>query len=372
MTPAVRQKQQALEYEPCPFEVKPSKGTLDPGRCQNLKIKFTPKEERSYSNELELNIFGSSNHFKLYLSGQGLEPRLEFSPPELEMGWMMVDSDGMEATVVVKNPCNFPIEFYALDFDEQYLEKKILRMAEESEDHEAQKWLKAELKARAEAEAKAMGKAAAARHRAITFHPESVAKVAGIPFSRAVLRPPGTAPSSWRREAQPHRGIVVIVHGPPRAGKKLTAQSKNKEAAEENIYKKYVKGKNLPAQKKEPAKVKGTKFTVSTAPAPQQLSIVSSRGEELNCLSCVLPEELLVDILSERLQQKDCYKGVVFDGLESLFASSLESSLLCVLRAVKNCHHIYVVNLQQDYASWKAKNKAERKKKEAQREKEGS
>ncbi|KAM3664992.1 hydrocephalus-inducing protein homolog [Ammospiza maritima maritima] len=449
MTPAVRQKQQALEYEPCPFEVKPSKGTLDPGRCQNLKIKFTPKEERSYSNELELNIFGSSNHFKLYLSGQGLEPRLEFSPPELEMGWMLVDSDGMEATVVVKNPCNFPIEFYALDFDEQYLEKKILRMAEESEDHEAQKWLKAELKARAEAEAKAMGKAAAAtkeqahvaftespflgseemgrmvrikaRHRAITFHPESVAKVAGIPFSRAVLRHPGTAPSSWRREAQPHRGIVVIVHGPPRAGKteiaaglcqyygaahmsidtvvkeamannqspaglrarllctqaaleqkgkKLTAQSKNKEAAEENIYKKYAKGKNLPAQKKEPANVKGTKFTVSTAPAPQQLSIVSSRGEELNCLSCVLPEELLVDILSERLQQKDCYKGVIFDGLESLFASSLESSLLCVLRAVKNCHHIYVVNLQQDYASWKAKNKAERKKKEAQREKE--
>lgn len=55
------------------------------------------------------------------------------------------------------------------------------------------------------------------------------------------------------------------------------------------------------------------------------------------------------------LQQKDCYKGVVFDGLESLFASSLESSLLCVLRAAKNCHHIYVVNLHQDYASWKAK-----------------
>ncbi|XP_074407351.1 hydrocephalus-inducing protein homolog [Zonotrichia albicollis] len=421
MTPAIRQKQQTLEYEPCPFEVKPSKGTLDPGRCQNLKIKFTPKEERSYSNELELNIFGSSNHFKLYLSGQGLEPRLEFSPPELEMGWMLVDSDGVEATVVVKNPCNFPIEFYALDFDEQYLEKKILRMAEESEDHEAQNWLKAELEARAEAEAKAMGKAVAAHHRALTFHPESVAKVAGIPFSRAVLHHPGPALSSRRREAQPHRGIVVIVHGPPRAGKteiaaglcqyygaahvsidtvvkeamannqspaglrarllctqaameqkgkkpQLTAQSKNKEAAEENIYKKYAKGKNLPAQKKEPANK--PKFTVSTAPAPQQLSIISSRGEELNCLSCVLPEELLVDILSEKLQQKDCYKGVVFDGLESLFASSLESSLLCVLRAVKNCHHIYVVNLQQDYASWKAKNKAERKKKEAQREKE--
>lgn len=42
--------------------------------------------------------------------------------------------------------------------------------------------------------------------------------------------------------------------------------------------------------------------TVSTAPAPQPLNIISSSGEELNCLSCVLPEDLLVDILSERLK----------------------------------------------------------------------
>ncbi|XP_059713691.1 hydrocephalus-inducing protein homolog [Haemorhous mexicanus] len=124
MTPAVHQKQQALEDEPCPFEVKPSKGTLGAGRWQKLQITFTPKEERSYKNELELNINGSSNCLKLQLSGQGLEPRLEFSPPALKMGWMLVDSTGVEATVVVKNPCNFPIEFYSLDFDEQHLEKK--------------------------------------------------------------------------------------------------------------------------------------------------------------------------------------------------------------------------------------------------------
>ncbi|XP_050843791.1 hydrocephalus-inducing protein-like, partial [Serinus canaria] len=125
MTPAEHQKQQALEDEPCPFEVKPSKGILGAGRWQKLQITFTPKEERSYKNELELNINGSSNCLKLQLSGQGLEPRLEFSPSALKMGWMLVDSAGVEATVVVKNPCNFPIEFYSLDFDEQHLEKKV-------------------------------------------------------------------------------------------------------------------------------------------------------------------------------------------------------------------------------------------------------
>ncbi|XP_053809145.1 hydrocephalus-inducing protein-like [Vidua chalybeata] len=454
----VRQKRQALEDEPCPFEVTPSKGTLGAGKWQNLQIQFTPEAESSYRNELELNICGSSSHLKLHLSGEGLEPRLEFSPPALKMGWMLVDSDGLEATVVVKNPCNFPIEFYSLDFDEQYLEEeKILRMAvgseyqkwffmppravgetlppEVLEDHEAQRRPKAqqaelkamaEAKARAEAEAKAKGKAAPAHHRTLTFCPESMLKVTGSPISRAVMRHLGIDPSSERREAQQHRGIVVILHGPPWTGKteiaaglcqyydaayvsidtvvkeamandgspaglcarelctKAAMETKdkdkgeksltmNKEASGEKISKKDAKGKTPSAQKKkEPGSKldkKDTKFTVSTAPAPQQLNISSSHGEELNCLSCVLPEDLLVDILSERLKCKDCYKGVVFDGLESLFASSLESSLLCVLKAVKNRRHIFILNLHQDYASWKARVEAEREKKELQWEK---
>ncbi|XP_053843687.1 hydrocephalus-inducing protein homolog [Vidua macroura] len=454
----VRQKRQALEDEPCPFEVSPSKGTLGAGKWQNLQIQFTPEAESSYRNELELNICGSSSHLKLHLSGEGLEPRLEFSPPALKMGWMLVDSDGLEATVVVKNPCNFPIEFYSLDFDEQYLEEeKILRMAvgseyqkwffmppravgetlppEVLEDHEAQRRPKAqqaelkamaEAKARAEAEAKAKGKAAPAHRRTLTFCPESMLKVTGSPISRAVMRHLGIDPSSERREAQQHRGIVVILHGPPRTGKTEIAAglcqyydaayvsidtvvkeamandgspaglcarelctkaametkdkdkgekslTKNKEASGEKINKKDAKGKTPSAQKKkEPGSKldkKDTKFTVSTAPAPQQLNISSSHGEELNCLSCVLPEDLLVDILSERLKCKDCYKGVAFDGLESLFASSLESSLLCVLKAVKNRRHIFILNLHQDYAVWKARVEAERERKEAEREK---
>ncbi|NXA93328.1 HYDIN protein, partial [Melanocharis versteri] len=168
-----------------------------------------------------------------------------------------VDGDGAEATVVVKNPCNFPIEFYSLDFDEQYLqEEKILRMAlgskcrknfflppralggtlprEVLEDYEAQKRLKAqraelkamaqarsraEAEAEAEAEAKAMGKAAPAYHKAVPFYPEPMVKVIGNPISRAVMRHLGIDPAAERRKARQRRGIVVIVHGPPRAGK---------------------------------------------------------------------------------------------------------------------------------------------------------
>ncbi|XP_066051005.1 hydrocephalus-inducing protein homolog [Chamaea fasciata] len=467
-TPALPQKKQALEDEPCPFEVMPCKGTLDAGSWQDLKIRFTPKEERSYKNKLKLKICESSNCLMLHLSGQGLEPRLEFSPPALEMGWVLVDSDGVQATVVVKNPCNFPIEFYSLDFDEQYLEEeKILRTAVGSEYqkkflmppravgetlppelleyYEAQKRLNAQQEevkamAEAEAEAEAMGKTEPAHHRAVPFYPEATVKATGNPISRAVIRHLGIDQSSERCEAQQDKGIVVIVHGPPLAGKTEIAaalchhydaaplsldtvvkeaiandgsqaglrarelcteaamelKSKNKgnaakkrqhaipakrrQASQEKTNK-NSKGKSAPAQKKtEPASKpewgvfslqwSTLQFTVSTAPAPQQLNITSSCGEELNCLSCVLPEHLLVEILCERLKHEDCYKGVVFDGLESLFARSLESSLLCVLTAVKNRHYIYMVNVHQDYASWKAKKEAETQRKEDERQRE--
>ncbi|NWR11648.1 HYDIN protein, partial [Paradoxornis webbianus] len=147
-----------------------------------------------------------------------------------------VDSDGVEAIVVVKNPCNFPIEFYSLDFDEQYLEEeKILRMAvgpeyqkkflmppramgetlppEVLEYYEAQKRLKAqqaELKAMAEAEARAeaeaSGTAEPAHHRAVPFCPEATVKVTGNPISRAVMRHLSTDQSSERCEAQQDKG----------------------------------------------------------------------------------------------------------------------------------------------------------------------
>ncbi|NXI13719.1 HYDIN protein, partial [Irena cyanogastra] len=157
-----------------------------------------------------------------------------------------VDSDGVEATVVVKNPCNFPIEFYSLDFDEQYLEEeKILRMAVGSEcqkrffmppravggtlppevlkGRKAQKRLKArkaKLKAMAEAKARAEAEAKAApAHRTVIFCPEAMVKVTDNPVSRAVVHHLGIDPSSERRKARQRRGIVVIIHGPPLAGK---------------------------------------------------------------------------------------------------------------------------------------------------------
>ncbi|XP_053913845.1 hydrocephalus-inducing protein homolog [Cuculus canorus] len=68
------------------------------------------------------------------------------------------------------------------------------------------------------------------------------------------------------------------------------------------------------------------------------------------------------------LSLSDCYQGVVFDSLETLFARNMASALLCLLKAVGNRPHIYFVNLSQDYASWKARETAVKEHKERERE----
>lgn len=45
----------------------------------------------------------------------------------LELGPVLPYSNGAEGTVVVKNPCEFPIEFYSLEFDQQYLAEEQVR-----------------------------------------------------------------------------------------------------------------------------------------------------------------------------------------------------------------------------------------------------
>ncbi|XP_037539075.1 hydrocephalus-inducing protein homolog [Nematolebias whitei] len=82
-------------------------------------------------------------------------------------------------------------------------------------------------------------------------------------------------------------------------------------------------------------------------------------------LSSLLPEQLLVDILVERFQFIDCHRGVVIDGLKSLYTQSLSSTLQIILKALSNRKHIYVVNLFDTYVALKARERQQREAEEA-------
>ncbi|XP_026166304.1 hydrocephalus-inducing protein-like isoform X3 [Mastacembelus armatus] len=136
--PLHQRKKVLQEQRPPPvvFEVIPSSGMLSPGDQVYVQIKFIPPEGHAYNRKLVVRVSKSTQQIFITVQGQGEEPQLEFCPSVLELGPCLPTSTEVQADVTVKNPCSFPIEFYCLEFDTQYLEEeKILRLMQDYDEN---------------------------------------------------------------------------------------------------------------------------------------------------------------------------------------------------------------------------------------------
>ncbi|XP_044902281.1 hydrocephalus-inducing protein homolog isoform X9 [Felis catus] len=521
------------------FEIQPTSGVLDPDERSNVQVKFMPKEEKFYSQTLVFQIAQSPQKLTLLVEGQGLEPRLEFSPSFLELGPLLPYAPGDEAEVVVKNPCNFPIEFYSLEFDQQYLlEEKILRMLKGYDSYntlllpprvpgeklppEVYEYFK-EMKRSKEEQMKAKFPESLAQENeeedmpsseqgtsgstkrtslsqgiSVTSNPEErhiptvesktypdeeedeeslekimfqtdkiqsvdshsmeeVGEVENNPVSKAIARHLGIDISAEGRMAKNRKGIAIIIHGTPLSGKSATAVSmaryynaaclnidsivleaisdgsnipgirarelciraaieqsmkEGEESAQEaasgqtavgqthlssETLGKFTSESTLSPEMKSAKTMRGSMIIakskaeshgsgsqkqhhqhasetpqISSSPLPsgpaqRRLSVSPSIGGETGLVSCVLPEDLFTQILADRIQLSDCFRGVVFDSVETLFARNPAMALLCLLKAIGNREHIYVINMAQDYTVMKAQEKAKKEQEESKR-----
>ncbi|XP_008833211.1 hydrocephalus-inducing protein homolog [Nannospalax galili] len=514
------------------FEIQPTSGILDPNERSNVQVKFMPKEEKFYSQTLLFQIGQSTQQLVLLAQGQGLEPRLEFSPSVLELGPLLPYATGDEAKVIVRNPCTFPIEFYSVEFDQQYLlEEKMLRQLKDYDSYntlllpprnpgenlpqevyeyfkEVEKSKEEQLKAKymetvtqdneeedmptsdqgtsTSTKRTSISRGISAtpnleeRHfmtdsksypdededeeslKKLTFQTnkiqstdsqsaEEVGEVENNPVNKAIARHLGIDISAEGRLAKNRKGIAIIIHGTPLSGKTANAISMAKyynaaclnidsvvleamsdsnnipgirarelciraaieqsmregeestqessitqnigapsQLSTENLGKftseltlvasEFKTGKNARgsglfpkgkaeshwsgSQKQQHQHQSETPQIPSSpllqGPTQRQLSVSTSIGGETGLMSCVLPDDLLIQILAERIQLSDCFQGVVFDSLDTLFARSAPAALLCLLKAIGSREHIYVLNMAQDYIAMKAQEKAKK------------
>ncbi|XP_064496646.1 hydrocephalus-inducing protein homolog isoform X2 [Pseudopipra pipra] len=245
----MRQKElQAAKDDSRVFQWKAREGTLYGREWCDLQIQFSPLEEKSYKTELKINIRGNSQLLVLHISGQGLEPRLEFSPTEIKLGAVLPCGPELERTVVVKNPCEFPIEFYSLEFDEEYREEeKILQTLEEFGDRAAvvmppravgeklppevleyyEKWKKMEALGQEMSKRKEESGEDNALQESIRLLKDMVDEC-DRPIRQAIRRYLDTNPVVEELKAQMPRGIAIIVYGTPQTGKTRAAAALSK------------------------------------------------------------------------------------------------------------------------------------------------
>ncbi|XP_025999986.1 hydrocephalus-inducing protein-like isoform X2 [Astatotilapia calliptera] len=470
--PLYKRKKALQEQRPPPvvFEMFPSSGVLSPGERVNVHIKFKPADGCPYNRRLVVRVADSTQEVFITAQGQGEDPHLEFCPSVLELGPCLPASTDVEAEVTVKNPCSFPIEFYSLEFDTQYLqEEEILRLMQDYKDNSVlllpprvpgeglpselldyykeycSKMKDEELKAGTghddQNEDTQGGKN---KPKLDEDHPEirttgvkppemffseltrlasseSLRQFEMTPICRAVARHMGVDLSPEALIGRNCRGIAIIVYGAPLTDKSsraaalalrygaaclcvddvvtdmllngtspvsLTARQLFDFAATEHAQKNAKEaglvieetsgsGPTAPLEASDPD---SSPFILNTAnncednssendsKAPlmtENQHIVHCLGGDVTTLRSLLPEHLLVDILAERFQLSDCYRGIVIDGLDSAYTRVPASTLQVVLKALSNRKHIYLVNLSDSYTALKAREKAQSEAEEA-------
>ncbi|XP_041282552.1 hydrocephalus-inducing protein homolog [Onychostruthus taczanowskii] len=196
------------------FSIVPLSGVLQPGESQQVSFTFSG-HLNTISNVTVLCHVEGGPTYEVVVTGDASRVSYSLRPQEISCGSqilrMAVGSEYQKSFLM-------PPRAVGETLPPEVLEDYEAQKRPEAQQAKLKAVAEAKARAEAEAKAKAMGKAAAA-YRTVTFCPESLVKMTGNPISRAVMRHLGIDPSSGRCEAQQHRGIVVIVHGPPQAGK---------------------------------------------------------------------------------------------------------------------------------------------------------
>lgn len=70
------------------------------------------------SEKIDLLLQESKTYLSITCQGVGLKPHLIVQPRKVKFKPLLPNGETDEQTVIIKNPCPFPVEFYSLDFDE--------------------------------------------------------------------------------------------------------------------------------------------------------------------------------------------------------------------------------------------------------------
>lgn len=186
------------------------------------------------------------------------------------------------------------------------------------------------------------------------------------------------------REAESRRGVAIIVHGAPCSGRTTqatavgvvygapvlqldtllieaissassTAGRKARELCIQAMVAKSAESSEPPqppttGKKQQPViKEHSTDIATTIVPAvpfPVETHEDTDYAVHGGTLTPThLPEDLIVEILTSRIQQEDCCKGLILDCIDSQFTNSQLVSLAVMLRAINNRRHIYFVHL---------------------------
>jgi hypothetical protein len=111
------------------FTITPHNGSLRPNKKTIVCLEFIPQEAHKCSAEFSLRIDQNKKSKQFKMIGEGISIPLKFEPQVVEINPVLPFSEGGEQIVTIQNPTDFPVEFFSIDFDNQYKEEETVLSA---------------------------------------------------------------------------------------------------------------------------------------------------------------------------------------------------------------------------------------------------
>jgi hydrocephalus-inducing protein len=106
------------------FTVNPQSGKLDPGKRQTLTVTFAPNKEKTYTNKYNFIVEEGSKPIEFFIKGDGQKLSLKIIPDVLDIGPVLPYFKYAYNFIELYNPNDEDIEVYSTDFDSLYLKEE--------------------------------------------------------------------------------------------------------------------------------------------------------------------------------------------------------------------------------------------------------
>ena len=388
------------------FIVWPESGTLEAGETANVTVRFTPVDDMACHTTVPIKVSQCSKPQSIKCRGEGMECLLEFIGGDT-MGPILPYSKGDEKQIIVKNNSSFPIEFYSEEYDAKHREEEdiLASLTEYDENNQlflpprpAGEPLPHELTRTAggadakddmateeieemsdevfhKAEDDVTDDATIPEPPAPVVEETEVGEIQISPVQAAVDRYLG---EDVKREkfAYDHGGFNAIVHGPAYAGKHtqayaLAAKYEATPLSVDDIVEQAMhlhtplgdQARTFLVEKEEQRRIaleepaeepdhKKKNATKKDEPVVEE----ADKAPEIKYTSPAgLPEpspldnDLLFELIKDRVDRQDALDGVVFCGLQCKYGAFLDV-LGLLLRALNKREHLYFYWLEADQA----------------------
>ena len=337
------------------FTIVPSSGVLPPKSKQNVEFTFVPTNDRGYTSTYDVSMEENQKNLELVCTGQGIVPVLQFIPEEMLFEPSLPYDNFAYKCVEVKNGSEFDVEFYSLDFDKQYIEEDKMMVAYDP----LQKIDALNLPVRKTGESlwpevrnyyammqdnqRLNSDIAKMRDDKTLTEEDKVQKIAELEKTRKVIKDEPKYPNPIDEKERRY----VIIWGPKGCGKTQLANHLSKEQQRglinfseilqwnitsgtqaghkaQDFLTKKSEEKELFVAEKEKAKKK--------APKKKGAEEENLYLERYSWLS----DEIIADLVRERLRYKDCGAGAVFDDITGTW---FENEMIAVKAICEACQN---------------------------------